>query len=452
MKNFLTFILFVCLVYSSFSQEVKSNSISLTIYQMDYCIVRQKLEFNLFDQVSKIYFDKFPTKLVENSVSLSFDGEVLEQSFSLKRGDFISALKEAIGKDITLVNPQNISYKGKLAYVEGEEIVLNLDDGSSLFVKNLENYSILINNYAFNYTTKPAVQWLLKPKKSGGQSANLVYHSRGLSWNAKYFIYLDEKNSKLSISAWALLQNNSGIDFKDSKVTILEGDVNIQSYYVSDYMRRTEALSSGLLKQDVQEHPVFEYYKYEFPQNITLSNGESKLLKIFTANDVAYKKTYKYSVNTWLPVFSKDNPNIFITFTNKKNNNLGFLLPKGQADFYFVGKEELEFVGQNIIPTSLEDEEVSTFVGKAKDIVIKVVANEITTISENLQRVRIELNLRNFKKTDTVCEVEFLENSPFDLINSNVKPKEKKPQQLLFEISLKPQSSFNFNFIVNIKR
>lgn len=451
MKYFLSFFLFACFVSYSFSQDVKPSSTSLTIYQMDYCIVRQKLEFNLFDQVAKINFDKFPTKLVENSVFLNFEGEVLEESFSFKMLDFMSSLREAIGKNITLVNPQNISYKGKLAYVEDEEIILNLDDGSSLFVKDLEGYSILIDNYALNFTTKPVIQWFLKPKKSGLQSANLVYHTRGLSWNTKYFIYLDDVNSKLSLSAWVMLQNNSGIDFKDSKVTILEGDVNIQNYYVPDF-KRAEALSSAMVKQDVSEQPVFEYYKYDFPQNITLNNGESKLLKIFSTKDVAYKKTYKYSINTWLPVFTKSNPNIFITFANQKNNNLGFLLPKGQADFYFIGKNELEFVGQNTIGASLENEDVSTFVGKANDIVVEVIANEITTISENLKRVRIELNLKNFKKTEAVCEVEYFESSPFDFIEANIKPKEKKPQRLVFEIPLKPQSSFNFSFIVNLKR
>jgi len=183
-----------------------------------------------------------------------------------------------------------------------------------------------------------------------------------------------------------------------------------------------------------------------------LNDGETKLLKIFSASNVPYKKTFRYTLNTWTQPNTRDNPYILISFVNSKANNLGFLIPRGQADFYFTSKNDVEFVGQNNIRSSLEGEQVETFVGKATDISIQVISNETRTISENLQEVRMELLIKNFKKSETSCEIEYLENSSFELVNSNIKPKEKQPQRLLFEIPWKPQSSFNFAFTVQIKR
>jgi len=448
--SFFSFAIIHLVCFTIFSQELKIKSTSLTLYQSNYAIVKHQIEFNSTSDYTRLSFDNFPKDLVENSINFQFDGEILEQSFSQKKNDLNIALRNAIGKEVNLIQPQKISHKGKLALVDEDEIALNLDDGSSLFVKDLEGYTIIINNYPLNYQTKPVANWFLKPRKSGLNSAFLVYHTRGLSWSTKYFVYLDEQTQKLSISAYSHLQNFSGVDFSSIKLSVVEGELFTSP---PAYEFRVEKLAtSAELNRTVTETPSFEYYKFEFPQTINLNDGETKLLKIFSANNVAFKKTYRYALNTWVRPNTRDNPYILISFSNSKSNNLGFLLPRGQADFYIVNKSDLEFVGQNKIRSAREGEQVETFVGKASDIAIQVVANETKTISENLQEVRFELMVSNFKKVETSCEIEFTENLSIELVNSNIKPKEKQPQRLLFEIPLKPQSSFNFVFVVQIRR
>ena len=450
-SSFLSLAIIPLVCIAIFSQEVKINSTSLTLYQSNYAIVKQQIEFNASADYTRLVFDKFPKDLVENSFNLLFDGEILEQSIDLKKVDFNTALRNAIGKEVNLIQPQKLSQKGKLVLVGEDEIALNLDDGSSLFVKDLEGYSILINNYPLDYQAKPIAKWILKPRKSGLNSAFLVYHTRGLSWTTKYFIYLDEQNQKLSISAYANLQNFSGMDFTNVRLSIVEGEILTKSAPTYDY-RMEKLAATSEFSRSVAETPSFEYYKYDFPQSVSLNDGETKLLKIFSASNVPYKKTFRYTLNTWTQPNTRDNPYILISFVNSKANNLGFLIPRGQADFYFTSKNDVEFVGQNNIRSSLEGEQVETFVGKATDISIQVISNETRTISENLQEVRMELLIKNFKKSETSCEIEYLENSSFELVNSNIKPKEKQPQRLLFEIPWKPQSSFNFAFTVQIKR
>lgn len=435
-------------------QELSPIQTSLTIYQNNYATVKQDVEFNLAGSPATISYNIPSLNIVSESVFFTFKGEILSQSYVQTPDAFEFWLKNGIGKEATILFPNGVSYKGKLSFYNRDAAIFTLEDGKTLLVNDLRNSSIMFNDYPFKEPEPSKITWQLKSNKTGKNTGMLVYHTSGINWRSKYYVYLDEEKQKLSIYNWAMINNKSGMDFNDVNLKIIAGALNIISgspFYYEPTSTRSEAVFKSVSSFDT-EKPLFEYFQYTFHEKITLKNNETKLLKIFTAENVAYKKTYVYYLNSYPLLDSKESPIARINFVNTKQNNLGVLLPSGQMDVYVTDKGNIELIGQSNIQTTPTGDEVSVNVGKVSDISIEVKQAESSSIIQDNYVRKFKLLCHNFKNKEAVVEINYSDPFAFEVLNSNIPPKVVETQKLIFEVPIKANSTFELTFSLQTKK
>ncbi len=61
---------------------------------------------------------------------------------------------------------------------------------------------------------------------SKASDAVLTYLTRGLNWQMDYALVLNSKGDRLNLDGLATLNNQTGVDFRNSKVLLMAGQVN----------------------------------------------------------------------------------------------------------------------------------------------------------------------------------------------------------------------------------
>ncbi len=450
MKFLFYFFLVLLLFYNTLlSQELVPTETSVTIYQNNYASIRQKVEFNLTTSPGFLNFVIPSSNVIPYSLSLTTRGEILEQSFSQPLDQNTLWKDKAIGVNVTVFAPNGQSFKGKLVHFSDFGFILNTNEQKTVYIKDLEGYTLVFENHPYPEPEKSKLVWFVKPEKIGQNSGELVYHTIGINWSGKYFIYLDDEKERLSLNAFASITNNSGINFENVNLKLVEGKLNVLSSPVQYLNAGLEMMTARTVNfKFEQEEQLFDFFEYTFPSKVNLKNSETKLLNIFKALDVPYKKTYKYVLGIYPVLNKKDKPLIEISFTNKKENNLGRLLPKGIVDLYTQSKTGLEFVGSSEIQSIPIGDVAVLNAGNVSDLAVEVKKAEHIQYSTTLGERRYTVVCYNFKNKEASVVIEYFDTKPLSLVSTNFKPQAEESSRLVFNIPIKPNSSVELRFAV----
>jgi hypothetical protein len=168
----------------------------------------------------------------------------------------------------------------------------------------------------------------------------------------------------------------------------MAGDVNkIQEDEQSRVMAaRADAEVAG---SAITHKPLAEYHIYSLQRPLTLRDRETKQVEFVSATGVKSERLYVYEgmlmdlhrrrgydpnelrENESLGLESDSKVQVLYEFENSKDNGLGVPLPKGRLRFYQYNDDDdgaLEFVGENNINHTPENETVRVRVGNAFDI------------------------------------------------------------------------------------
>jgi hypothetical protein len=98
---------------------------------------------------------------------------------------------------------------------------------------------------------------------------------------------------------------------------------------------------------------------------------------------------------------TKSNPKVWVMreFSNSADNNLGMPLPRGRMRFYRRDGQQLEFIGENTIDHTPQDELVRVYTGNAFDLVGERRQTDFSVNhSAHELEESFEIKLRNRKK------------------------------------------------------
>lgn len=449
--RFLFYLSFFSIMLCSYllSQELLPTETNLTIYQNDYASIFQKVEYNLSSSPGYIYFIIPSSSVVTSSFAFSTRGEILEQNISQHSSLSNAWLDKSFGNNVTVFTPSGQSFKGKLMHFSDFGLILNTNEQKTIFIKDLEGFTVVFDNYPYPEPEKSKVAWFVKPEKVGKNFGELFYHTTGINWSGKYFIYLDDEKEKLILNAFASITNNSGINFESVNLKLVEGRLNIptSSYqYINSDAEMMSARTINLKFE--QEEALFDFFSYSYPTKVNFKDNETKLLSIFKALDVPFKKTYKYILGVYPALNRRDKPTIEISFANKKENNLGILLPKGQADLYFQSKTGFEFIGSSQIQSIPIGDLAVLNAGKVSDLAVEVKKAEHIQHSTTLSERRYTVVCYNFKSKETAIVIEYFDTQPLSLVKTNFKPQIEESSRLVFNLPIKPNSSVELRFAI----
>ncbi len=233
---------------------------------------------------------------------------------------------------------------------------------------------------------------------------SLIYLTKGINWRGSYILNLMNED-RARLKCFARFENNTGREFRNAEVSLIAGSLHRAYQPKSEGAFRVKAMAEADRTATVKQ--AFEYYEYRVPKKITLHDGESKEVLLFSTGDLNYKKEYiaKTSANlypTIIPVQKKIPVKVYINF----KNNLGLPLPEGLVRIYSLYKRRHPvLLGSDMIEHTPVGRRVRLLAGEAFDLKVKKRQTDFTRLSRRVYESAYEITLSNHKKEDVRIKV-----------------------------------------------
>lgn len=447
---------------------------ALTIYNRDLCVIREVLPFDLKAGETEIFFDRATARVQPDSVIIrdpagkaSF--AILEQGYRNDPVNRSLLLSHFEGRSIDF---RQVYPDGRVDILSGKIIRSGHVPGGSprdpiIEVDGKLRFQLpgepLFPALGDDSILRPTLSWTIGARKAAKFDAQLSYLSNGFRWEADYNFVAPEKGETATMTGWITVGNTSGTGFKDAKVKLVAGDVNIiQPQPVLRRMARAEMATDMAAAPAVQEKAFDDFHLYTLPRPLTIRDKETKQVEFLRAPEVKATKAYVYDpVNMRFHGGVSTNPiqgqkfstdvAIFWEFTNDEDSGLGLPLPAGRVRFYRADNDDgnLEFVGENNIDHTPRNEELSIYTGNAFDLVgERKITNFARKDRENWMRETVEITVKNRSKEPKTIKVrEHLWRWSNWKIEDPTREFEKTDAQTIeFTVPLKPDEEETITF------
>jgi len=444
-KNIKTAVVILFCTGIAFSAEP-----SLTIYNQDFAVVRDRLNLNLDKGENQVSVTDITAHLEPDSVILRDPQgkraiQILEQNY---RSDPVSQgllLSLYEGQEIEFLVSQDNIVKGKIirsGYVPHQSGIqrygtqyaqrqyrTSTNTQPIIEVDGRLRFSLpgqpLFPALSDDTILKPTINWVLNTNKRGKLDAELSYITGGMSWKADYSMLAQNEDDKIDVIGWVTFDNQSGKTFENAKIKLMAGDVSKiqqQPRAMYEMAARSGFAYDAEMPSAVSEKAFEDYHLYTLNRKTTLHDRETKQVEFLRANDVKAERIYVYdgaridwnryrgyspeNIRRNRDYGTDCNPKVWIMkeFENSEENNLGIPLPRGVVRFYKLDDDnQLEFTGENIIDHAPKDETVRVYTGNAFDLVgeRKRTDYQIDT-GRNWLDESFEIKVRNRKEKDAV--------------------------------------------------
>lgn len=435
------FILLIIFISTSviFSQEQKS--VSLTAYNNNLGVVHEIRSIELNKGINKITVSNVAELIDPTSVHINLKAKVLEQNYQYDLVSMEKVLNKYLNQNIQLLSSNGELIEGKLLSAFGNQIVLQKKDGGLLMIPNVDKYTFSVNSLPEGLITKPSLLWLIESKQAAKEDAEITYQTRGVNWHAEYVAVLNNNDSAIDLNSWISLENTTGATFKDAKLKLVAGNVNIiQPQPRFTGMRKDMVMAEAA--DQFSEKEFFEYHIYDLQKPTTISNNETKQISLFEASGVNVVKKYIYSNQ------SNNKVNVFIEFDNSDKNNLGMPFPKGKVRVYKSDGKNSEFIGEDIIEHTPKNEKIKLRLGDAFDLVAEEIQKENKRITDRVSEQVWEIKLKNRKNENVVIDVERYLGNNWEIKTSNMEYVKKDSGRIVFNAAVKANSEKTITYTV----
>ncbi|MFH0990828.1 MAG: hypothetical protein V1799_12510 [bacterium] len=453
-------------LFAQFHQSTVAGeriSVDLTIYNQAMSLIREERVIKLPKGLSTLLLPEIPATIDGTSLHfLSITNpkavQVLEQNYQYDLVHQAKLLEKYVGKEVEFIRiepstdkeytvrgrllatgflqqpqqggfiPNYYSIGGMIVEINGK---VEVNPVGRLILPALPEGLIL----------KPQLQWLVNNSFEGQQRTEISYLAGQLSWNCNYVVLLNAAETKIDLTGWVTLTNNSGTSFTNAGLKLVAGDVNVvKDAFTNEkkMLRMAEADAVGAAQ--FKQTELFEYKLYSLQRRTDLNNNEVKQIELTSAKNVTAKKVFLYDGladqwRSWYRNYSyrnqssfgqQSNPKIgvYLTFKNDEASGLGLPLPLGKVRVYKRdddGKEQ--FIGEDKIDHTPKDEELKLYLGNAFDLVGERLQKDFKSYSNgHVVEETIEIKVRNHK--DQTAEVQIYEHpwrwSQWEIIRSNI--------------------------------
>ena len=394
------------------STSEKRSQVSLTVYNNDLSLIRERRTIPVQDGVYHLRFEDVTSGIDPTTVHLTPLGRkqltILEQNYEFDLISRAKLLEKYIGRPVgyrtedgTIGTATLLSTHQGPVYQLNDKIVFALPG------------PLVLDAIPSELAARPTLRWLLDGSHNGEQEVDVAYLSRGLSWRADYVLLLDEKEKQAGLTAWVTLDNQSGATFEQAQLKLVAGDVNrvaLPSALQPKYARvqRMETADAQF-----QEESLFEYHLYTLARRTDIKDNQKKQVLFFDAEKVMINKGYTFRGNTayvsrgYVPPAGTEHVAVTLRFDNTKANDLGVPIPAGILRVYKRDKDGApQFLGENRVRHTPKDETLEFEVGNAFDIVGEHKQTDYRKLGDRSFEVAFEVKLRNRKEEDIEVHVQ----------------------------------------------
>lgn len=386
------------------SWSAAGADVSVTVYNQNLGLVTETHAFDVKSGMQHLELTNVAAQMVPTSVRIDFPGggvALHEQNYHYDLVNTEAILQRYLDSPVRLVGKESAVYEGTLLSAAGQYVLSN--ERGLQIIKPDEILYVDLKELPAGFYTRPTLDWLVEANRAGKADAVVSYLTNGISWHAEYVAHLNADDTKLDLSGWSSIDNQSGATYTDAKLKLIAGDIHRPPMPMMDQYGVAEARTFAMApKAGFEERAFFEYHLYDLPRRTTIAQREVKQIALFEPATASVTKKYLYRS-------SRDQKKIAVVveFANSKANGLGMPLPAGLVR---VTKADVDgssqLLGEDQIDHTPKDEDVSLEVGNAFDIVPEYTATDRRQISNKVAETDLQIKLRNHKTSAVTVEVE----------------------------------------------
>lgn len=444
MKKYLL-ILSAFFAFPLFAQDVKRESIALTVYNNNLGVVRDVRLFDLKKGQSEVKLLDVPALIDPTTVKITAgkhpkDVGILEQNFEYDLVNQDKLIEKYIDKQITLTDDKGNKTDGTLLSSQSGQITLSSPSGILMF-PNTNQYRISVPNLPEGLITRPTLIWSVNASTSLTQEPlEVLYQTSGISWHAEYIAALADDDKSLDLTGWVSIDNKCGATFENAKLKLVAGHLNRATPPIQTYSKRGSAMSETLMTPGFEERGLFEYHLYDLGRSTTIKNNEVKQLSLLEADGVKSEKHYTYR--------GARNVEVTVDFKNTKDNNMGMPLPEGVIRVMKKDKDgSFQFVGEDRILHTPRDEKLTIKVGDAFDLLGERTVTDSKSGDHSSHETE-QITLKNRKDEDVTIDVEENMGYNWEITKSSMDYEKKNANQVVFHVPVKARSEQKVEYTV----
>lgn len=433
----------------------------LTVYNNDLALVKDRRILELPSGTGTVSFTEVAAAIDPTSVrfrALNAPGiRVLEQNFEYDVMNDIKLLQKFLGQKISLTTLKGDIRTGFLLSGGDNMILATRPDGGTLeVIKANQIQSISFPELPSGLVIQPTLVWLLAnpdhpARARGPQPVEVTYLTGGLSWRADYIATVNQNDDRVDLTGWVTLDNKSGAAYHDTRLKLVAGDVNRAPEENPVYVKRylMDAAGASPKESGFQEQSFFEYHLYTLNRTTTLKNNQLKQVELLSVDHIQAKKRFIFEAAS-----DPKKVKVMLELKNSRDLGLGIPLPKGIIRVQKADQDgALQFIGEDRIDHTPQDEKIRINLGNAFDIVGERTRINVKEVSGNSREESFRIALRNHKKTAAaVTVVENMYNWPEWKIIGNDHPFVKTESgKVEFPVNIPADGEVTINYTLRYK-
>lgn len=438
--------------------EYDRKEIVLSIYNNNFALIKEVREIDLPAGISELRFLDItshinPASVIIRCINNINEVEFLEQNYEYDLISPQNLMDKYVGHFVTLLDKDDFS--GSEGRLQAE--LLSNHQGPIFRIGDEIHIGhpgrIVLPKLPEDLFTKPSLIWMLSATDSGKYTLDVSYLTDELDWNVDYSLVLNSDNTRGDLLGWVTIKNDSGTTFREARVQLVSGKV--ARAREPKLIRLKEADNYGMLSKGVSEEGIFEYHLYNLPSNMTIKDKETKQVRLFSTERIPIKKELRYygEQQYYYQRFREESKpkgiGVYLEFENRKTFHLGVPLPQGIIRVYKSDSQDsIQFLGEDRIPHTPEDETVRVQTGYASDIIAERKQMDWKKPSSDLIEVAWEIILKNHK--NETAWIVLIESVPGDweIVKSSHHWKKESANTLRFDVSVAPNSEEKVHYII----
>ena len=386
------------------------SDLSVTVYNGDLALVRDARSIIAPKGESDLAFAGVSAQLRPSTALFQPDMSgltVSEQVFDFDVLSESSLLRAYEGRDVTVVriNPATGEEEEKRATVisVSNGVVLEMDGRITTGIPG----RLVFDSRPDSLRTQPTLVASVTAASDVSGGATLSYLTSGLNWSADYVAELSEDGKTVDLSAWATVSNTTGVDFPNTTLKLVAGDINLvakgRGFEMEEMAVRSD-MRMASMAPSVQQESLAAFHLYAIGRPVDLGDRQTKQLALLSASDIGVVEDL-FSIGDGFAVRSQipgqvrtHNATRALVFTNSEDEGAGVPLPAGTVRVY--GRDSTgtaQLLGEDRLDHTAVGAEARLTLGRDFDVTVERIQREFLRASDRIAISAHQTTVRNAK-------------------------------------------------------
>jgi len=435
------------------------RDVMITVYNGNLGLVKEIREVRLGEGLVEARYADVAAQIDPTSVHLRSITDpaglrILEQNYEYDLLTSDKLMEKYVGRTVRLYQGNGTYQEAVLLSTRGPVYDIN----GQIHMGHFGN--VVLPALPENLVSKPTLAWLLRSTHSVAQRVEASYLTAGIGWKSDYVMLINAADTRIDLTGWVTITNQSGATYRDAALKLVAGDIN-RAESRDDARRLMEVAAKAapaMADRDFRSEGFFEYHLYTLDGRTTIKDSQTKQLTLLSAADVPVEKRFIYygasgyhRTQYGVPV-SNQKVGVYLDLKNTQANRLGMPLPKGRVRVYKAdtsGSQQL--IGEDWIEHTPRDERVRIKMGDAFDVVGERVQKDWKKIGANLYEVEWDLTLRNHKKEAITVEVNEPMTGDWEMLRASQPHEKIQASVARFDLAVPAEGATTLNYRVRLR-